>query len=54
MNALAQELTAGLDANKDGRVNWDGPEGGLQQAQQHMEFMVKGEPRSEDRSNGRV
>ena len=43
MNALAQELTGGLDANKDGRVNWDGPEGGLQHAQQHMEFMVKGE-----------
>src|SRR5688572_651488 len=26
MNTLAQELTGGFDTNKDGRVNWDGPE----------------------------
>jgi hypothetical protein len=43
MNTLAQELTAGTDVNKDGKVNWGEGEGGLQHAQQHMEFMVKGE-----------
>lgn len=43
LQALTEQVTAGVDANKDGRVGWDTPEGGLQQAQQHMEFMKKGE-----------
>ena len=43
LNMLAQELVAGMDANKDGRVTWEPTEGGLQQAQQHMELLVKGE-----------
>lgn len=43
LNTLAQELAAGSDANKDGRVNWAAPEGGLQQAQQHMDLLLKGE-----------
>jgi hypothetical protein len=38
-----EQLTAGLDANKDGRVNWDAPEGGLQQAQTHVDLLKKGE-----------
>lgn len=42
-SAAVEQLTAGVDANKDGRINWDAPEGGLQQAQQHMEFLRKGE-----------
>lgn len=36
-------VVAGIDANKDGRVNWAAPEGGLNQAQQHLEFLKKGE-----------
>jgi hypothetical protein len=43
MNLLASQLTAGVDANNDGRVNWGDGEGGLQQAQQHMQLMRKGE-----------
>jgi hypothetical protein len=43
LNTVAQELTAGMDANKDGRVSWETGEGGLQQAQQHMELLIKGE-----------
>lgn len=41
--ALTQQAATGLDANKDGRVNWGPGEGGLQQAQQHMELLIKGE-----------
>lgn len=41
--ALTEQLAAGVDANKDGRVSWDAPEGGLAQAEQHMGLMKKGE-----------
>ncbi len=41
--ALADQLTAGVDANGDGRIGWQAGEGGLQHAQQHMELMQKGE-----------
>jgi hypothetical protein len=40
---LAQQLTAGVDANGDGRIGWQAPEGGLAQAQQHMNLMKAGE-----------
>lgn len=43
VQTAVNELTAGVDANKDGRVNWDAPEGGLQQAQQHVDLLRKGE-----------
>ncbi|OGU25859.1 MAG: hypothetical protein A3K13_10335 [Gemmatimonadetes bacterium RIFCSPLOWO2_12_FULL_68_9] len=43
VQTAVNELTAGVDANKDGRVNWDAPEGGLQQAQQHIDLLRKGE-----------
>jgi hypothetical protein len=43
VQTAVDQLTAGLDANKDGRVNWDTPEGGLQQAQTHMDLLKKGE-----------
>ena len=43
VQAGVEQLTAGLDVNKDGRVNWDAPEGGLQQAQMHMDLLKKGE-----------
>jgi hypothetical protein len=43
LHELAQQLTAGADANGDGRIGWQAPEGGLAQAQQHMGFMAAGE-----------
>jgi len=43
LQKLTEQLTAGADANGDGRVGWDAPEGGLQQAEQHMQLMKKGE-----------
>ena len=43
VQTAVEQLTAGVDANKDGRVNWDAPEGGLQQAQMHVDLLKKGE-----------
>jgi hypothetical protein len=43
LNMLAQQLYAGLDANKDGQVGWQTGEGGLQQAEMHIQLMLKGE-----------
>ncbi len=43
LNSLAQELYAGVDANQDGRVGWQTGEGGLEQAEAHMQLMIKGE-----------
>jgi hypothetical protein len=43
LNMVAQQLYAGLDANKDGQVGWQNGEGGLQQAEMHMQLMIKGE-----------
>jgi len=43
LNELARQLSAGADANGDGRISWQAPEGGLAQAQQHMELMKAGE-----------
>ena len=42
-NMLAQQLYAGVDANQDGQVGWQTGEGGLQQAEMHMQLMIKGE-----------
>jgi hypothetical protein len=36
-------IANGMDANKDGSIGWQTGEGGLAQAQIHMELMVKGE-----------
>jgi hypothetical protein len=41
--SLCEQLVAGVDANADGRIGWDAQEGGLQQAQQHLQLMVAGE-----------
>jgi hypothetical protein len=41
--SLCDQLVAGVDANADGRIGWDAQEGGLQQAQQHLQLMVNGE-----------
>jgi hypothetical protein len=43
LNTRAQQLMSGVDANNDGRISWETGEGALQQAQQHMELLVKGE-----------
>lgn len=43
LNTLAGQLSAGVDANTDGQVGWQTGEGGLQQAEQHMGLMKKGE-----------
>ncbi|MDQ8165568.1 MAG: hypothetical protein P3A28_07420 [Gemmatimonadota bacterium] len=43
MATLAGQLMAGADANGDGRITWDAGEGGLQQADDHLQLMVKGE-----------
>jgi predicted lipoprotein with Yx(FWY)xxD motif len=43
LNALAQQLTSGLDLNKDGQIGWQTGEGGLEQAQAQMQLMLKGE-----------
>ena len=43
LNALAQQLTSGLDVNKDGQIGWQTGEGGLVQAQAQMQLILKGE-----------
>ena len=40
---LAQELTSGLDVNKDGQIGWQTGEGGLVQAEAQLKLMLKGE-----------
>jgi hypothetical protein len=41
--ALTRQIVEGVDANKDGQIGWQTGEGGLAQAQAHMELMMKGE-----------
>jgi len=41
--AMAEQLVTGVDANGDGRTGWQEGEGGLQQAEQHMNLMKRGE-----------
>jgi len=40
---LAEQLLAGLDANDDGRIGWQEGEGGIEQAQTHLDLMKRGE-----------
>ena len=40
LNAKAQLLRAGLDANNDGRVGWQEGEGGLDMSKTHMDLML--------------
>ena len=40
---LTLAIRNGTDANGDGQVTWQAGEGGLAQAEQHMEFMREGE-----------
>ena len=41
--SLTTQLTAGFDANGDGRITWQQGEGGLQQAQEHVNLLLAGE-----------
>ena len=43
LSTVAEQLITGVDANGDGRVGWQQGEGGLEQAEQHMNLMKKGE-----------
>ncbi len=39
MQTKAEQITSGVDADKNGAISWNKPEGGLAQAQQHMGLM---------------
>ena len=41
--SLTSQLTAGADANGDGKIGWQDKEGGLQQAQEHVTLLLAGE-----------
>jgi hypothetical protein len=41
--ALTAQILAGQDANGDGRVTWEAGEGGLEQADQHLGLLARGE-----------
>lgn len=43
IQSLCSELVAGLDVNADGKISWDKDEGGLQQAQDHLNLLLAGE-----------
>ncbi len=43
LNMLAQQVASGVDADKNGQVGWQEGEGGLQQAEMHMNLLLKGE-----------
>lgn len=43
INMLAQQIVSGVDADKNGQVGWQAGEGGLQQAETHMNLLLKGE-----------
>lgn len=41
--ALTEAIASGTDANDDGRVGWQAPEGGLAQSDQHLTLLQRGE-----------
>jgi len=43
LHEVLGELVRGVDANGDGRMGWQQEEGGLAQAEQHMNLMKRGE-----------
>lgn len=45
LSVLCQQLVSGIDVNADGRIGWDKSEGGIQQAQEHMTLLLRGEVR---------
>lgn len=43
MVPLADQLIKGVDTNADGKIGWEKPEGGLQQADEHVKLMLASE-----------
>lgn len=43
LQSLCDQLVAGVDANADGKIVWNGGEGGIQQAQDHVTLLINGE-----------
>jgi hypothetical protein len=43
LNTLAGQITAGVDADGDGRIGWQEGEGGLQHIEQHLKLLAQGE-----------
>jgi len=43
--SLGNQLVAGFDTNADGRITTQEGEGGLQQAEEHVQLMLAGEPK---------
>jgi hypothetical protein len=43
LKMLAQQLASGVDADKNGQIGWQAGEGGLQQADMHVNLLLKGE-----------
>jgi hypothetical protein len=43
LTALAEALLSGSDADRDRRVGWSEPEGGLRQIGQHLTLLKRGE-----------
>jgi hypothetical protein len=41
--SLCQQISMGVDVNSDGRIDWSGGEGGLQQANEHIQLLLAGE-----------
>jgi hypothetical protein len=41
--SLTAQLSSGFDANGDGKITWQDPEGGLQQVQEHINLLLVGE-----------
>ena len=40
---MTQNILNGHDANEDGRIGWQEGEGGLAQAERHLELLIQGE-----------
>jgi hypothetical protein len=40
--SLADLVSAGVDANGDGRITWESGEGGLQAVDEHIKLMLAG------------
>ena len=43
LQSLCDQLVAGVDVNADGKIAWNGGEGGIQQAQDHVTLLINGE-----------
>lgn len=53
LETRAQALVSGRDVDGNGRVSWRSPEGGLEQAEFHMNLMIRSTPDLSAPSSGR-